>query len=97
MHDRRMIIRISQGTLDRLDEVRGRTSRSAFVRRLIENASPDGANGTADLDEAVRLLSESARAGSIQAQRELVRYLSERQEERDPVVVLAERLRNGGS
>jgi hypothetical protein len=95
MRDHRLELRVSEATLGRLDALRGRTTRSAFVRALIEDASPDGAAGAADLDEAIELLTASARAGSVMAQRELVRFLAEREEPGDRVAELAERLNAG--
>jgi hypothetical protein len=55
--------------------LRGGMSRSAFVRQLLEAAGPTGAAGMASPDEALALLTGSARSGKVNAQIALARLL----------------------
>jgi len=72
---RQISVKLPKPTLERLEAMaaeRGH-SRAAMIRVLIEADAPAG--GVASGAEALRLLSESARAGSIQAQIALERAL----------------------
>ena len=77
-------VRIPAEVLERLDCIaheRG-SSRSAVVRALIETGPPTSA--PADLQEAMALLSTSAREGSVAARVALVRALLERERHVSP-------------
>ncbi len=96
----RIDVHISDEALERLDAIAGEqgSSRSAAVRALIETGSP--ASAPADLQEALSLLSASAREGSVAARVALARLLADRDRNTSParrrLDELAERRRRKG-
>jgi hypothetical protein len=62
----RITVRLSSGECAVLDEFRGPATRSAYLRRLVREASPDDGE-TPDHREAMRLLAQAARAGATAA------------------------------
>lgn len=81
----RLSVRVPVSALERLDGLASERglSRSGALRALLEGAGP--APVAADGEEALVLLSESARAGSVPARIALVRLLSKPAAAVDPV------------
>jgi hypothetical protein len=71
---KRLELRLTEEELARLDEARGGASRGGYLRALLMARS--GADGVASGDEALALLSASARAGKVNAQIALARLLA---------------------
>ena len=81
---RNVTFRLSPEDLVKIDELRpAKVSRSEFVRTLLRHADP--MNETASHMESVRLLSDSARAGNVQAQVALERALRASAKQEDEV------------
>jgi hypothetical protein len=74
MRAERVTVRLSAGELTRVDEFRGSRSRSAYVRELIRSAAPPD-DPEPDHGEAIQLLAQSARDGSVTARVHLERAL----------------------
>lgn len=69
-----MSFRLSDDDIAKMDELKPvNASRSDFLRMLIRQANP--MSSAASADEAMELLSESARAGSVPARVALARLL----------------------
>lgn len=82
---RRVQITIGEQDLAKLDEMAAERglSRSAAIRALLSGEVPSAA--AADHTEAVLMLSESARAGSVQARIHLERALRDQHATGDPI------------
>jgi predicted DNA-binding protein len=81
---RQFAVRVPARQLERLDKMAAERSlsRSEAVRALIEGGLPEVS--AASLPEALTMLSESARSGSVQAQIALARTLLDVERRRDP-------------
>ncbi len=67
--------RAPPGEVARLDEFRGDRTRTAYIRELIRRASPADDDDGPDHAEALQLLAQSARNGSVTAAVALERAL----------------------
>jgi Arc/MetJ-type ribon-helix-helix transcriptional regulator len=88
---RNVTFRLSDHELATIDELRpAKVSRSEFVRRLLRHAEPYSDELTHE--ESMRLLADSARAGSVPAQIALERALRATAKKEDEVGDAIERL-----
>ena len=92
----RISVQVPDEAVERLDALaaaRGWT-RSETLRALIETGLPAARSAT--LAEAIALLSDSARTGSVPAQSALVRHLAARERRQDPVQARRDELAAAG-
>jgi hypothetical protein len=72
----RLMLRVTDEELAKVDELRAGLTRSAFVRRLLADADAAKASDVASRDEALAILTAMARDGKTQAAIALARLLA---------------------